>query len=150
MRRFLPDTSCMVAAVCSWHERHADVADELERRLGSGDEMVVAAPALVETYAVLTRLPAPHRIAPKDALALIEANFINMGDTVALEAASYHRLLQQAPEEGVAGGRTYDSVIAACALKAKVPVLLTLNARHFLPFATKAMSIVTPAVASAT
>jgi len=149
MSKFLPDTSCMVAAMCSWHERHEDVADEMERRFASGDDMVIAAPALVETYAVLTRLPAPHRIAPEDAYALIKANFVDMGETVALDVPSYHNLLRQAPRDGVAGGRTYDSIIVACALKAKVPVLLTLNARDFLPMATKAMSVVVPGAASA-
>ena len=59
MRRFLPDTSCLVAAVCWWHENHAATAQELARRARPREEMVMAAPALVEAYAVLTRLPPP-------------------------------------------------------------------------------------------
>src|SRR5439155_4456381 len=63
-----PDTSCLVAAVCAWHEHHAAAAREIERRLAAGEPMIVAAPALVESYAVLTRLPPPHRLRPADAL----------------------------------------------------------------------------------
>jgi predicted nucleic acid-binding protein len=143
MSKFLPDTSCMVAVVCAWHEYHEPVAEEFERRLGMGEVMVVAAPALVETYAVLTRLPPPHRIAPGDAFALIEANFMS-SETVALNGESYHHLLRQAPKDGVAGGRTYDAVIAACAIQARASALLTLNVRQFMSFATNELEIIVP------
>lgn len=106
--------------------------------------MMVAAPALVESYAVLTRLPPPHRLAPVDALALLEANFMSTGRIVALDGASYRSLLRRAPEEGIAGGRTYDAVIAACAHKARATALLTFNEGHFLPLQNGQMEIVVP------
>lgn len=53
----------MIAAICSWHEHHEAAIGEIERRLGRREAMVVAAPALVETYAVLTRL-LPHTASP--------------------------------------------------------------------------------------
>lgn len=58
-RRFLPDTNVMIAAVCDWHEHHAAASAEIEARLNRGESLVAAGPALVEAYAVLTRLP--HR-----------------------------------------------------------------------------------------
>jgi predicted nucleic acid-binding protein len=106
--------------------------------------MVVAAPALVEAYAVLTRLPFPHRLSPSDSLALLEANFISQARTIALDARSYQNLLRSAPRDNIAGGRTYDAVIIACALKAKVSALLTFNTRDFLAFSAEAMEIVVP------
>lgn len=75
MPAFLPDTSCMVAAVCDWHEHHERAREEIERRLDRDEVMVTAAPALVEAYAVLTRLPAPHRLSPEDALVLIDISW---------------------------------------------------------------------------
>lgn len=75
MGRFLPDTGVMVAAVCGWHEHHRRAVRALEARLAGGDTLVVAASALIETYAVLTRLPPPHRLAPGDAGTLVHANF---------------------------------------------------------------------------
>ena len=144
MPGFLPDTSCIVAAVCTWHEHHDRAAEEIERRLSRDETMIVAAPALVESYAVLTRLPPPHRLSPADALALLEANFMSVARIVALDGKSYLTLLRRAPDDGVAGGLTYDAVIAGCAFKARAAVLLTFNQSHFLSFAERGMEIIVP------
>lgn len=127
----------MVAAVCSWHEHHEPAAAELERRLSRKEELIVAAPALIETYAVLTRLPPPHRLSAQDARALLDANFLAGHSLFALDEADYRLLLTNASAAGVIGGKTYDWVIAACAAKAKAAVLVTFNARDFesLPLA---------------
>ena len=143
MPGFLPDTSCIVAAVCAWHEHHARAAGEIERRLRRGEKMIVAAPALVESYAVLTRLPAPHRLSPADTLEVLEANFLGTANIVALDGASYRALLRRAPEEGIVGGRPYDAVIDACAEKAKAAALLTFNDSHFQPLQSE-VEIVVP------
>jgi predicted nucleic acid-binding protein len=135
----------MVAVLCSWHEHHEPAARQIERRLGEGEMLVVAAPALVETYAVLTRLPPPHRLSPADSLALLEANFMVSGvEMVALDPDGYRRLLRGAPTEGIAGGRMYDAVIAACTLAAGVDTLLTFNERQFLSFAAHGLRVVVP------
>src|SRR2546426_2106818 len=117
---FMPDTSCMVAVISSWHEHHARAMAAIEDRLGRKQGMVVAAPTLIETYSVLTQLPTPHRISPADALAIVNANFLGRVKTVALTAAGYRTLLHRSGEAGISGGHIYDSVIAACARKAKV------------------------------
>ena len=144
MAGFVPDTSCMIAAVCAWHEHHPRAAAELERRLAVRDPMIVAAPALVEAYAVLTRLPPPHRLAPRDALAVLDASFIRAGRTVALDPVSYRTLLAQLAKEGIAGGRSFDAVIARCAVKAKATALITFNARDFLPLVPAGLSVIVP------
>jgi predicted nucleic acid-binding protein len=128
---FLPDTSCMIAAVCSWHEHHDSAAKEIENRLAGRGKMLVAAPALIEAYAVLTRLPPPHRLSPKTALTLLENNFLKLGTVVALNAKTYQAVLLSAPKNNVAGGRVYDAVIGACAEKAEVSAVLTFNASDF-------------------
>ena len=128
---FALDTSCMVAAVCSWHERHEAASAAIEARLDRGERMSVAAHALTETYAVLTRLPPPHRLSPDDAWALVEANFASPSTVVALTGREYLGLLGGLAGRDVGGGRSYDEVIAACAVKARAATLLTLNARHF-------------------
>jgi predicted nucleic acid-binding protein len=134
----------MVAAVCTWHEHHERAASEIETRLTRGEPLIVAAPTLVEAYAVLTRLPPPYRLSPADALALVEENFIQAARIVALDARGYRTLVRRTRYEGIRGGRTYDAVIATCALKARAAVLLTFNADHFLPFADRGLEIVVP------
>ena len=133
----------MIAAICSWHEHHIQAAGEIQQRLQRRERMVTAAPALVEAYAVLTRLPPPHRLSPEDSLVLLEANFIKGARMIALQVGSYQELLRQAPKNGVAGGQTYDAVIAMCAIKAKASALLTFNPSDFL-FAAKQIDIIVP------
>ncbi len=143
MTAFAVDTSCMVAAVCSWHEHHDAAAAELNRRLERGERLMVAAPALIEAYSVLTRLPPPHRLSAADAWALVEANFVAEADVVALEADAYVSVLQHAVTQEVAGGRVYDAVIGECARQARADVLLTFNRRHFEP-APAGVTVVVP------
>ena len=123
----------MVAAVCTWHEHHAAAVAGIERRLDRGERLRVAAHALVETYAVLTRLPAPHRLAPADAWALVKANFVESASVVTLSAPAHVTLLGRLAAKGIGGGRTYDALIGASAGQAKVETLLTFNPPHFDP-----------------
>ena len=121
----------MIAAVCSWHEHHEAAANEIESRLAGRAKMIVAAAALVETYAVLTRLPPPHRLSPQTALTLLENNFFKLATVIALNAKSYQTLLLAAPKNNVAGGRIYDAAIGACAEQGKASTVLTFNAGDF-------------------
>ncbi len=136
----------MIAAVCGWHEHHAAAATEVEKRLARGERMVLSAHALFESYAVLTRLPPPNRVAPADAYAVLSASFIGGRRIIALEAAATSGLLKTLAREGVAGGRAYDALIAACARAGKVSALLTFNASHFGLFADARLEIVTPSL----
>jgi predicted nucleic acid-binding protein len=133
MPTFVVDTSCIVAAVCTWHEHHRAATGDIDRRLDRGDRLATPAAALVEAYAVLTRLPAPSRLSPHDAWALVHANFVEPAIVVALSRARYVALLRRLAKQAVAGGRTYDAVIAECAHDAKAGTLLTFNPRHFDP-----------------
>ncbi|MBS0155889.1 MAG: hypothetical protein JSS38_14935 [Nitrospira sp.] len=80
----------------------------------------LTAPALIEAYAVLTRLPPPHRMSPQDAMALIETNFLTEGTLTGLDNKTFRPLLREAVDHEISGGRTYDWVIAACARAARV------------------------------
>lgn len=108
--------------------------------------MVVAAPTLIESYAVLTRLPPPHRLSPDQVVALLEGNFLGPEvEAVTLTVAEYRRLVREGPARGLAGGRTYDAVIVACAVAARVDALLTFNERQFRPLADNRIPVVVPA-----
>ena len=134
----------MVPALCSWHEHHLRAIEAIDGRRSRKERMIVAAPALIEAYSVLTQLPAPYRLAPGDALTLLDANFVRQVAVVALSAAAYRALLRAAPSDDVSGGRVYDAVIAACARKAAARTLLTFNTAHFSLFAGGDLEIVMP------
>jgi predicted nucleic acid-binding protein len=130
---YLPDTSCLVALLCSWHEHHTITLKEMNKRKQSGDELVLAAHSLIETYSVLTRSPYPFRLSEKDAYDLLEANF--SGTTlITLTKPQYWDALRFCKDLGISGGQVYDALIAACAKKAKAGTLLTWNRDHFLAF----------------
>ena len=95
--------------------------------------MAIAAHAIAETYAVLTRLPAPHRLAPSDAWTLVRTNFVDNAALVTLDGPAHVAVLEELAREGLGGGRTYDGLIAACALASRAKVILTFNRRHFDP-----------------
>ena len=141
---FAIDSSCMIAAVCSWHEHHEAVADAIEECFERGEQLSIAGHALAEAYAVLTRLPTPYRLAPADAWALIEANFVNAKRVVGLTGGLYQALLRTLVKTEIAGGRTYDAIIAECARRAGARTLFTLNPRHFDP-PPSGVTIVVPA-----
>lgn len=146
MRRFLLDSSCMVAMLCAWHASYEAVLREVERRLDSGEALIVAVPALIETYSVLTRMPLPFRILPADCLQLLETDFLaNAAEVVALDATAYLDVLRSAALRPLAGGQVYDAVIYGCGVAANVDTLLTLNGRHFRPLVSDGMEIVVPA-----
>lgn len=123
----------MIAVLCSWHEHHEATRMEVERSGRPGASILLAAPSLIETYAVLTRLPAPHRLSVQDAWTLLDSNW-KEAEVIALTASEYWRVLRDCQGEGIAGGTVYDAVIAACARKAHADRILTWNEKHFTRF----------------
>ena len=142
MTRYLCDTSALIAAVSSWHEHHERTRSEIERRVRSDEQMVVAGHSLAETYSVLTRLPAPHRLRPDDAIALIESNWRDT-PIVHLTGSEMWSALREAQRRELIGGQMYDALIAIAALKAKAATLITWNVRNFVPFAPS-IAVVAP------
>lgn len=128
--RVLLDTNCLVAAANTQHEHHGATVADLSRRRAAGHVFVLAGHGLLEALAVLTRLPPPHRLAPADAMTVLERNW-SKTETVALTAAETWRSLRDLSDLGIAGGRIYDGCIAAAARKAKCDEILTWNVRHF-------------------
>lgn len=134
------DTSWMVALVCAWHEHHARALEIAKSRTTEGEKLVLAAPAVVETYAVLTRLPPPHRLTAKDAWSLMSHNF-RTRQTVSLTPAEYWQSIEEAQARGVMGGRVYDFLIGCCARKGKAYTILTFNVEDFQSVAPEGIKV---------
>lgn len=144
MPAFGADTSVLIATLCSWHERHEWALAALGDRLDAGGSLVLAAHGLVECYSVLTRLPPPHRIAPSVAAELLERSFARRVRVVALPIREHWDLVRTAPALGVAGGRTYDAVIARSVARGGVSEILTLNPSHFEGLLGEEIEVVSP------
>jgi len=101
------DTSLAVAAFASWHERH-----EAARRTLDGGLRLVEHCAL-ETYSVLTRLPAPHRASGEVVREFLKTRF--RLPFLRLSAGAYREFLSALPDRAVSGGAVYDALVAATA-----------------------------------
>ncbi|MBW1879677.1 MAG: PIN domain-containing protein [Deltaproteobacteria bacterium] len=138
------DTSVIVAALLSWHERHQDARPLLQRALQSGEPVIVPLPALFEAYSVMTRLPPPWRLSVHDAHALLERTFRARAIVPSLDGNQAWSLLDDATRDRVSGGAIYDAHIAACARLAGADRLATLNPRHFERLELKGLHLVVP------
>ena len=87
---------------------------------------MLPAPCALETYAVLTRLPSPHRAEPAIVRDYLTITFPDSPLTLArARAAGVVAILV---EKGVAGGASYDAVVALIAAQAGA-TLVTLDQR---------------------
>ena len=115
------DTSVAVAAFASWHEEHKVALEALTARPALP---VVCA---LETYAVLTRLPAPHRASPGLVLEFLAASFGGPGIGLA-DDEDGPALVATLADRGISGGATYDAVIAIVCQRVGA-TLVTLDTR---------------------
>jgi len=101
------DTSLVVAAFASWHQSH-----EAARRALDGGLRLIEHCAL-ETYSVLTRLPAPHRAPGSVVRDFIEARFPEA--FLRLNPPDYRAFVLKLPAQAITGGSSYDALVAATA-----------------------------------
>lgn len=101
------DTSLVVAAFASWHEKH-----EPARRALDGGLRLIEHCAL-ETYSVLTRLPPPHRAPGAVVRDFLSARFPQ--PFLRLSAPAYREFVLGLPDQEVTGGAAYDALVAATA-----------------------------------
>lgn len=108
------DTSAAVALLMSSHVAHRAV-----RRRLRGQDLALTQHSLAETYSVLTRLPGDARVAPADAVRLIDANFGPPALLPAATAASVPALLG---ELSIVGGAVYDGLVGLAARANHLPL----------------------------
>ena len=109
------DSSVVVAAFASWHESH----DAASRAL-DGDVRLPSHAAL-ESYSVLTRLPAPHRAKPALVRSYLADRFSE--PLLLLDSQAHKLLLDELVSLGIAGGAVYDGLICATAREAEATLI---------------------------
>ena len=102
------DTSTVVAAFASWHQNHDAARDALDAGLRLIEHCAL------ETYSVLTRLPAPHRSSGPVVRDFLAARFPD--PLLRLSPRLHRNFLMQLPEHGISGGAAYDALVAATAV----------------------------------
>jgi predicted nucleic acid-binding protein len=102
------DSSVAIAALWGDHPAHKTAAEALATC------QTTIAHAALETYSVLTRLPAPHRAEATTAAQALDERLPRTYAT--LDAASCSKAPARLAKAGVSGGATSDGLIALTAL----------------------------------
>lgn len=103
------DTSVAVPLLVQSHKEHQAVV-----RWWAGRPVALSGHALVETYAVLTRLPGDIRMSPEDAARLLTERF---DPPLLLGSKTARRLPEVLSSAGIAGGAVYDALVALAAIE---------------------------------
>jgi predicted nucleic acid-binding protein len=114
MTDLLVDTSVAVPLLLTSHQAHRSVSAAV------GDRSVaLAGHAAHETYAVLTRLPGDARLSPRDAVRLLAER---LEPAAVLDARSARAAVAVLADLEIAGGATYDGLIALAARSSGLPL----------------------------
>lgn len=140
------DTSVLLAGLVDFGPQSAPAQSVLH----GVAEKQVQAPATawhccLEFFSVSTRLPPEFRLAPADAVRLLESEIFARMTVHDLPAADRLSTLKTAAQDGTAGGRIYDTHIAEVARSAGASVIVTDNRRHFLAALRHGIRVETPA-----
>ncbi len=103
------DSSVTIAALLSDHPAHTAAADALAHC------KTTIAHVAAETYSVLTRLPAPHRVDANTAAAVLDKRLPATYAT--LDASTYAKAPSRLAAASVSGRATYDGLIALTAME---------------------------------
>ncbi|GAB3755478.1 type II toxin-antitoxin system VapC family toxin [Microlunatus parietis] len=114
------DTSVAVPLLLASHTAHSTVSSWARDR-----PLVLSGHALAETYSVLTRLPGDARVAPHDAVTLIDESF---GESLVLDEEASRSLHRELAGRQITGGAVYDALFAA-AVRGRDLTLATRDAR---------------------
>jgi predicted nucleic acid-binding protein len=149
-QRFGLDSSCVIALLSDWHIHHRTTLDCYQNLIAAGGIPVVPGHALLESFAVMTRLPAPYRVPPELAKQVLETSFANTAVIEAVTSAGVWATMDLVAQQGLGGGRIYDAMIASSVLEARAHVLYTWNVKHFAAVAPAALEIRQPFIDHAT
>lgn len=104
------DTSVAIPALVSWHMASAEA-----RSVAEGAH--IPAHARLETYAVLTRMPPPHRLDAAVVAELLEHWFPSQRTVPASPELSF-TIVDRCRLAGIAGGAVYDALVGLTAAEA--------------------------------
>jgi predicted nucleic acid-binding protein len=138
------DTSCLVPLVSSWHEHHEATLSTLEALKKQNNDLIVAAPAVLECFSVLTRLPERIRITPSEASERLFENIAQNFQMVGVDPETCWSAIRHLTDRDLGGGLVYDAIIAYSCAVAGATILLTWDVQDFIRVAPPGLTIQKP------
>lgn len=136
------DATVTVAAVIGWHERHKEASAAIESALAR-KALVLPAQVLTESYAILTRLPAQHRLTHADAFHLLRSSF-GTARVAGLRTRDTWSLIRRWSVDSIGGSDSYDAMLIDAARQAGAKMLLTFRRAELERLAGTGIEIVEP------
>jgi len=136
------DSCILIAGVHANHPLHAPAADWLIRNI-SLHELIVTHHSILETYAVLTRLPGELRTTGPEAKKLLETSIQPNMKIAEFNASSIWDCIDSIVNQSAVGGRSYDAFIAEILINAGAEAIATFNTTHFNELSLP-MSVIDP------
>ena len=127
------DSSVLIAGVHANHPRHAVAATWLIRNIPLHDLMVTHH-SVLESYAVLTRLPGELRLSGSEAKQLLESSIRNNMQVADFNASSIWDYIDSLVNHSAVGGNSYDLFSAEILFQSGAEAIATFNVRHFVEF----------------
>lgn len=136
------DATVTIAAVIGWHERHKEAGAAIEAALAR-KALVLPAAVLVESYAILTRLPAQHRLAHADAFHLLRSSYAT-AQIAGLRTRDTWSLIRRWSVDSIGGSDAYDAMLIDAARQAGAKMLLTFRRAELERIAGTGIEVVEP------
>jgi predicted nucleic acid-binding protein len=142
--KFGLDTSCIVPLLSAGHAQHARTLEGYTARRRRSEQPVIPVHALVESFSVLTRSPAPLFISPEQTRRMLVESFSETAEFPGISPHQCWAALDELSSRSLGGGLLYDAIIAESCMQAGAKVLLTWNVRDLLRVAPPALEIRQP------
>jgi predicted nucleic acid-binding protein len=148
MNAVLFDTSVLVPYCVAAHPHRARALAVVAESTQSSLECWIALHSLAETFAVLSAMPLSPRLAPDQALLLIEMEILPHFSMVSPSIDAYREAMADMARVGRSGGAVYDALIFQAARTIGASRLYTFNEKHFRPLSRvgESLEIVCPAL----
>lgn len=134
------DTSVLVAASVAAHPHHARALPALRRVVGGEDRGLIGVHSIAEVYSALTRVPVQPRIHPGEAARIVREGILGCCMSVPAEQGDYLWALNTVQQRGLPGGRIYDALLLACAVRSGAERIYTFNVADFCSLAPVEMA----------
>ena len=136
------DTSVIVACVHARHPLHPVMAQWLNQAFDTHD-VIVSHHSVLESYAVLTRLPAEYRLVPAEAVTVLRETLTGSATIAPFSHKSMWDVLERIHRLPAVGGSAYDAFIIDTLTAAGVDAIATGNAKEFRRL-TRSIRIIDP------
>lgn len=129
------DSSVIIAGTHAMHPHHRRAMVWIDAAVDQRLEGMITWHALAEIWSVLTRLPAPARLSPEQALRIVR-RVQGVFELLPFEPSAYNEALERCTNRDLFSGVVFDALHLVAAEHARADAIVTFNGADFMRLAT--------------